>query len=472
MRIGLVSGDGLPVSGLLTVFRSVFELGRDLGLVESRVTADLGYSWRPDKPGFFPSGPPGEYTPPWLEVDDVLGTADPLDAAELLWIRDEVARHDELTPAEHASLTERIEAAEALYRRGFEDWLARHRFDWVFALNMTLSDGVSVTRALHGAAAAHYASTPGGLLFWDHDLFRSYAVHDPVTGSRVYPTRPNRYTPVPQPDGCTEWAVISEPLAAETRTYPTSLVPHIVPNILPRVPAAPLEGRHHAFARRYELAAGRPIVLAPVRIFPVKGVDVALDFLAALKEEAVRGGRPVPYLLVFGSLSEDPPYAEQVLARTHRLGLEQDVRFLDGVPLASFADADGEQLLDEADLLRLAKATEGGVMFTPSVTDVETVGLGPGLAAAAGIPVAVTDYEVFHTIYGDSFVRTRVPLGGDDMRPAAAEFLDSLGGAQAHHRASLEHNRALTASAFPERPWIELWQHLADRLGGAGPDQV
>ena len=66
MKIGLISGDGLPVSGLLTVFRNVFHLGQSMGLFDDVVVADLGYSWRSDKARFFPNGPNPYRYPPWL----------------------------------------------------------------------------------------------------------------------------------------------------------------------------------------------------------------------------------------------------------------------------------------------------------------------------------------------------------------------------------------------------------------------
>jgi hypothetical protein len=57
MRIALVCGDGLPVSGLLTVFRNVVGIAVEAGLLDTRITADLGYSWHPGKAAFFPRGP-------------------------------------------------------------------------------------------------------------------------------------------------------------------------------------------------------------------------------------------------------------------------------------------------------------------------------------------------------------------------------------------------------------------------------
>ena len=56
MKLAVMCCDGLPVSGLLTVFRNVVRLGMSDGLIEPRVPADLGFSWRPDKWEFFPRG--------------------------------------------------------------------------------------------------------------------------------------------------------------------------------------------------------------------------------------------------------------------------------------------------------------------------------------------------------------------------------------------------------------------------------
>jgi len=44
MRWAVLSCDGLPVSGLLTVLRNILELGFREGLIEPPVAADLGFS--------------------------------------------------------------------------------------------------------------------------------------------------------------------------------------------------------------------------------------------------------------------------------------------------------------------------------------------------------------------------------------------------------------------------------------------
>ena len=202
IRIGVICGDGLPVSGLLTTFRSAFSLGRDLGVLEpdATVPTDLGFSWRPDKPAFFPGGRSDILTPEWMQLTDWRPDeyidADQL-AADLTAIREDVARFDELPPDTRVRLDDRIARIAEIYERHFSDWLREHRPTWVIAINMTLSDAVPATLALHRAADAFYANRLGGVVFWDHDLFASASVYDPATGLRVYPERPSAVTPVP-----------------------------------------------------------------------------------------------------------------------------------------------------------------------------------------------------------------------------------------------------------------------------------
>ncbi len=337
---------------------------------------------------------------------------------------------------------------------------------------MTLSDAVPATLALHRAADAYYANRPGGVVFWDHDLFASASVYDPATGLRVYPERPSAVTPVPAKQLHTAWAVVSSRLAEETSTYPTDLVPTVVPNILPSIPPG-LDGRHAEFRRRCQLDPGRPVLLNPVRVFHIKGVHLAVEVLAVMRREARSRGLAVPYLLVFGSLHEDPDYARQVVDTVHRLGLEDDVRFLGGVPLGSCRDSAGQWHLDEIDLLRLAAATNGGVLFTPSVPDVETIGLGPGLAAAASVPCLITNYDAFDRVYGPDFSFTRTTTEPAALERAAVDFLATLQGMENQDpalMAALASNRRLGKQIFPADGWADLWHDL-DRAGAGTPHQ-
>lgn len=54
MKWAVISGDGLPTSGLLTIFRNVVEIAMKKNTIVNEIPADLGFSWRPDKKYFFP----------------------------------------------------------------------------------------------------------------------------------------------------------------------------------------------------------------------------------------------------------------------------------------------------------------------------------------------------------------------------------------------------------------------------------
>ncbi|MFV0131639.1 hypothetical protein ACLGI4_28775 [Streptomyces sp. HMX112] len=461
----------MPASGLLTIFRNVVGLGVNLQLLELPVSADLGYSWRPDKPAYFPYGPAEQETSAWWEparpAPPVLGDPEQA-AAEWNSIRESVAESAALRPAERVQLHERIDRLTDRYRAYFSEWMRRNQIDWTIAVNMTLSDAVPVTKALLAAARErHHENRSGGVLFWDHDLFGSCA--DYAEGARRYPDRPNEFTPLPEAAGPgVRWAVVSEALAEEAAGYPVPERPRVVPNILPRVPTGPLEPRHTQFLDGLGLDPRRPILLNPVRVYRVKGVELALEVLAAARSASTDRGLPAPYLLVFGSLVEDPSYADEVLSTARRLDLLPDVRFLDGVPLVSVQDGTGSWRLDEIDLLRTAAASGGGVVFTPNTEDVETVGLGPALAAVAGLPCASTSYTAFAPTYGSDFFV--VPV---DPRPAAiGRSGTELVAAMQANRAGdpqltglLRHNRQIVDRRFPTDPWAKLLTELAEGTG-------
>ncbi len=471
MRVGLVSGDGLPVSGLLTTFRNVVEIGRSMGLLEMPIPTDLGFSWRPDKPTFFPSGDASITNPGWMLVADcppAISRASATIATALTTVRQDVARYAQLSAWEKTDLYARIAHLTELYFAHFTHWLRIHDLDWVIALNMTLSDAVPAAKALHRAVSDRFAGRrKGGIVFWDHDLFQSCAIRDPESGLRIYPRKPNEYTPLPARNRFTRWVVVSDVLAEETTDYPTDLSPTVVPNVLPAIPAGELEARHKAFARQFHLDVRRPVLLNPVRMFRVKGVHIALQFLAAMKRAARQENSEVPYLLVFGSLQEDTVYGQEVIALAHDLDIVADVRFLDGVPLTSYCDSAGRWRLDEVDLLRLSVATYGGVVFTPSVPDVETVGLGPGLGAQAGLPCAVTPYDVFQRVYGPSLLCVHVEPDPEPMRRAGEEYLSVLRRARQHDPAllrRLKENQRVVEMRFPRDPWRNLWRELHNSL--------
>jgi hypothetical protein len=440
-NLAMVCGDGLPVSGLLTIFRNIIDLGREMNVIDGTISADLGFSWRPDKPTFYPSGPATGGYPAWLAVTAAVPAGDPeASAGEWLSLRSSVARADELTESERADLHQRIEVRAAPYEAYFYDWLQREGINWMIGINMTLSDAVPVTLGMHRAAARHWSGgRPGGLVFWDHDLFASYSVHEGT--ERVYPRQPNEFTPLPGTDPCHRWIVPTQELADETATYPTALAPVLLPYVLPALPAgelaAELSERQQQFLSQQGLDPRRPVIVAPVRVFRVKGVEIAVSLFAALRRECLRRAEPVPYLLVFGTLDEDPEYTTEVLATADREQAGDDLRFLGGVPVTSYQDPAGTWVLDEIDLLQIARATDGGVFYTPNRPDVESVGLGPALAAAAGLPVATTTYHAFDGAYGTGLACIRVN-GRDDIGRAAREFREWLAGKRRGDRTVLD----------------------------------
>jgi glycosyltransferase involved in cell wall biosynthesis len=470
VKIGLISGDGLPVSGLLTVFRNVFHLGRSMGLLDDVVVADLGYSWRSDKERFFPHGPNPYRYPPWLRPttnDSIAESNWAALSAELEDIRRCVATFEILDTPERHSLAVRIEDLRKVYFDHFSTWLERHEPDWVFAMNLTLPHAVSVTSALYMAADLHYRSRPGGLVIWDHDLCGSNGRWDAAVNRRFYPSSPNDVTPLPPEAPHIKWIVVSEALAREAESYDTTAHPQVLANVLPRVPPG-IAHHHREFARQLELNFELPTLVSPVRIYRVKGVSQTLRFHAEVVDECFRRSLPPPYLLVFGSLDEDPEYANELITLRDELATKEHVRFLGGVPLETMQEDNGDWRLDEVDLLRLARATHGGVVFTPSVSDFETVGLGPGLAAAAEIPAVSTRYNAFDEVYGAAGVTcTTFEPDGSGMTEAAAHFVDVLARFARHDAdliAELKRNRQAVESLFPVGPW----RTLLDSMDG-GP---
>jgi glycosyltransferase involved in cell wall biosynthesis len=466
MRMAYISGDGLAVSGVLTIFRNVAELGHDLGAVEYPVTADLGYSWRPDKAPFYPDGAAGTGYPDWLRVSSAVpaGRAPGL-ADEWLALRSDIACEPELEPGRRAGLPGRIEALARPYEDYFADWFDREDIDWAVAANMTLSDAVPVTVALHRVAERRWGSgRPGGVLFWDHDLFRSYAVYEGE--ERVYPPVPSQLTPVPQAVPYHRWIVPTADLAAEAAGYPTDLTPQVIPYLLPDIPAAApghFTGAEAEFLAQQQIPPGTPVVVAPVRVFRVKGAEIAVEVIAEARREAARRGDPLPCLLVFGSLDEDPDYARVVLATLAASGDPGGVRFLGGVPLASYRDPAGQVHLDEISLLRIAVASRGALCYTPNRADVESVGLGPALAAAAGLPFATTGYNALAEAYGPGLEYVHVTPGQPAAGPGA-ELAGWLAGFRAGDpavAAALEGNRTVIARRFPAEPTQRLLRAMA-----------
>lgn len=457
-NVAFVSADGLPVSGFMTVLRNVIDIGVSMGCVNRDILADFGYSWRPDKPSFFSKGDDSVPQPEWLieAAPASLPGIDPDElASRLTRIRRHVARYEHLNDSARVLLRGEIDDLTHAYREHFTRWLTEGNIDWVIASNMTLSDAVPATR---GLADAVRESDCNGIIYWDHDLFGTCAVHEPGHG-RVYPAAPNELTPVPQADERVRWVVNTEQVRREALSYPTDLVPILAAEVLPTLPEEVPAALADAFRAQHAIPSESSLLLNPVRVFREKGVDLAIRVFAEMLRFWPRQS-PHPCLLVFGSLREDPRYAAEVQALIRDSRLEFHVRLLDGVPVSAVS-YHGITRLSELELLRLAGQSGGGVLFTPTVPDVETIGLGPALAAVARMPALVSRYDAFTQVYGEDFSVVTVNSGSPgDMALAAKQFVQVLTTPTARDHADRIRNEAIAGRVFDSEPWKSLWLSL------------
>lgn len=462
MKWAIISGDGLPTSGLLTIFRNIAEIAIKNNKIINEIPADLGFSWRPDKKHFFPYGSAESHYPTWMNVSSIHQKI-PYDSDHghcFTHIRKRVARYESLTDAEIKDINQDIDSIAKTYEDYFLSWFEDNNVDWVFCLNITLSDAVPVSLALHNAARKYWAKkNNGGIIFWDHDLFGSYAIYEHE--ERLYPEKPNILTPIPQDNAYTKWIVVSEALAKESRNYPTELVPDVIPNILPSIDMSAFNDIHIDFLSQHNIPVGSPIVIVPVRVFRVKGIEISISVFNELFDIYKEKKLLTPKLLIFGNINEDPEYAHELKEQVKRCDLDDDIIFLDEVPIQTYKSNENQWYLDEIDLLTICHTLSGAVLFTPNVENVESVGLGPALAAVAGIPCAVTHYSAFTEFYGTGYHHIKVIP--EHPRDAAQQLFTWM---RLHAAESddinilLANNKKFVQSRFPEKPWSEFMDKL------------
>ncbi len=137
---------------------------------------------------------------------------------------------------------------------------------------------------------------------------------------------------------------------------------------------------------------------------------------------------------------------------------------MDEVPLQTYKNRDNKWYLDEIDLLIICHVLSGAVLFTPNVENVESVGLGPALAAIAGLPCAVTEYSAFTEFYGSEYHHIKVMP--DRPTEAAQQLFDwirmhAIGEVEIGIR--LASNKKLVQAKFPKEPWEEFTHRLQHR---------
>ncbi|MFV8799330.1 hypothetical protein ACNSO8_11965 [Yersinia sp. LJYL362] len=462
MKWAIISGDGLPTSGLLTIFRNVAEMAIKNNIITNEIPADLGFSWRPDKIKFFPHGNPDSHYPTWMKVSSIhqYSMCHEDYGSDFTNIRNKIAKYEKLTHHEIINIQKDISLISEQYQNYFINWLEDNNIDWLFCLNMTLSDAVPVTLAIHNAAKKYWAKKNyGGVIFWDHDLFGSYAIYE--NAERLYPKMPNALTPIPQNNTYTKWIVASESLAAECRHYPTALTAEVIPNILPSIDESEFNNIHSEFLSQHNIPPGSTVIISPVRVFRVKGLEISIDIFNSLLD--IYKGKDLcpPKLLIFGNMNEDPEYAGYLKEQVKKLHLNEDIIFLDEVPLQTYRNKDNKWCLDEVDLLIICHALSGAVLFTPNVKNVESVGLGPALAAISTIPCAVTEYTAFTEFYGSEYYHIKVDPGlPRDTAQQLFDWMRMHAVGDIEIKKQLVSNKLLIQSKFPISPWQDFIHQL------------
>lgn len=462
MKWALISGDGLPTSGLLTIFRNVVEIAMRKNIIFDQIPTDLGFSWRPDKVNFFPYGSQDSHYPTWMKVNSIhqYSTYSENFNAQFINIRSKVAKYDTLSKIEINVIKKEIDSISECYQNYFTHWLEDNAIDWLFCLNMTLSDAVPVNLAIHNAARKYWDGKGyGGVIFWDHDLFSSYAIYEQA--ERLYPEIPNILTPIPQDNIYTKWIVASEALANESKNYPTKLTADVIPNILPDVDVSNFSNIHINFLKQHNISTNSSIIIVPVRIFRVKGIEISISVFNSLLIIYKEHNLALPKLLIFGNVNEDPEYAYYLKEQVDLLGLNEDIIFLDEVPLQTYKNKNNKWYLDEIDLLIICHTLSGAVLFTPNVENVESVGLGPALAAIAGVPCAVTEYSAFTEFYGSEYHHIKVvPDCPIEAAQQLFEWIRMHASGEAEIKIRLASNKRLVQSKFPQEPWEEFTHRL------------
>ncbi|CNH82773.1 glycosyltransferase family protein [Yersinia mollaretii] len=463
MKWAVISGDGLPTSGLLTIFRNVVEIAIKNNIIINEIPADLGFSWRPDKKHFFPNGNGKSHYPTWMKVSSIHqhSTCNDIYSDNFSSIRAQIAKYDSLTNTEVNDVRAEMVLISEVYEEYFFHWFENNTVDWVFCLNLTLSDAAPVSLALHNAAEKYWDKKDnGGIIFWDHDLFGSYAIYE--NEARSYPKEPNSLTPIPQDNTYTKWIVASEALANESRSYPTTMKPNVIPNILPTIELSGLKEMHSEFLSQHNIPTGSAVVIVPVRVFRVKGIEISISVFSELFNIYQEKALGTPKLLIFGNMNEDPEYAAELKAQVEYLNLDNEIIFLNEVPLQTYKDTDNRWYLDEIDLLKICHALSGAVLFTPNVENVESVGLGPALAAIAELPCAVTHYSAFTEFYGAEYQHIKViPNHPRDAAQQLFEWMHPHTTGEEKMKMRLVRNKRLVQEKFPQGPWERFIHQLS-----------
>lgn len=255
------------------------------------------------------------------------------------------------------------------------------------------------------------------LLAWTHDL----AWNDVRYAGLLRRRWPYRLIGEAHPQ--VTYVAISEPrrreVAAVLDLPPETIA--VVPNGIDPVEFAGLAADTRLLLERAGALEAYPLVLVPQRITPNKRLELALDAAAELADR-----HPGLRMVVTGPV--DPhdgssrAYADRLLARRARLGLDRVVLFLflmaDEAGLHPIAMQEVAELYRLSDVVLIVSANEG-------------FGLPLLEAAAARVPLVCADIEIFREIGGAGLHRFRADPGRGEVA-AAVEV--ALGERVVEHR--------------------------------------
>jgi glycosyltransferase involved in cell wall biosynthesis len=187
---------------------------------------------------------------------------------------------------------------------------------------------------------------------------------------------------------------------------PLARVP-VVPNAVDALDFAGLGPRARNLLDRAGALEADPLLLVPVRVTPRKRLELALEAAAQL-EPRMPGLRVV----ITGPLGphnrDNTAYAEMLLERRARLGLDQVVRFL-----FEQAGSDGHHPVAAEDVAQLYRVSDA--VLLPS--DAEGFGLPLVEAALVRVPVVCADLPVFREVGGAGLYT--FPVAADATQVAA-----------------------------------------------------
>ena len=186
-------------------------------------------------------------------------------------------------------------------------------------------------------------------------------------------------------------------------------------------------------AKRWLGVERRPIVATFGLLSSGKGVEVALDAMASVREVVpevmyVIGGRTHPEIV----RTEGEQYRRSLEEKVRELGLEKNVMFLD-------------RFLDLGDLSRLLAATD--VFCTPYLHGDQIVSGALTFAIAAGCPAVSTPYRYAQDLLSDGAGRL-VPFGAAE--PLADALIELLVKPEALAEATEAARRAGASLSWPE----------------------